>query len=785
MLRRKLRRDLFRQMGQMSAIVMVLACGIATLVMALGVMTGLERARDDFYRDAQFAEVFVRISQAPAAIAREVRKIPGVEGISLRIETDVRIEVPGLPDSATVRLIGTAPDSDPRMNRLVLRRGRMPLPAGQGGRGEALVGEAFFQANRLEFGQRLSAVVRGRRVDLTVVGTVLSPEYVFSIREGAGLPDNRRFGVFWVDYGELASAVGMPHAFNNLALRLDEPASGSAVVAALDRLLEPYGCRGAYRRTEQTSHRYTTDAVNQLRSMALFMPVFFVAVAAFLVHMVLSRLVQTQREQIAVLRAFGFTRREIGRHYFELVLVLVAAGVTLGVFVGRRMAAAAVDHYRSIYRFPSLEADVRWEVIGASTLLALTICSLGAFGSVRRAMRLRPAEGMRAETPPTFRRREWAVSLERLFSQPTRMILRQLERRPWKAGLASLGIALGVAVMVLGCFVQDSIEYIVDYEFQRQRHQDVTVMFNGPQAKKVADEVRRWPGVLESELFRTAAVRVEREHRGRSIGLTALPAGNRLFVPLSRDGRPANLLGGVALSAKLSEALDAPPGTVVRIELQEGRRQSFEVPVVGLVTDYSGLNAYMTADALDERLGRRGEASGVILRCDKARLDDLFGTLRATPQVADFNVTRAVLDNFRKNADNLLVMRIFNIGFATVIAVGVVYNIARISMAERLRELATLRVLGFTRGAVSYVLIGELAILTVCALPAGLVLGWLFAGAFVKAVSTETQRLPLVISPATYGWGAMVVLAAAMVSALIVRREIARLSLMELLRARD
>jgi len=667
----------------------------------------------------------------------------------------------------------------------VLRRGRFAATGAQGARGEVVVGEAFFEANRLSLGDRLAAVVRGRRIDLTVVGTVLSPEYVFSIREGAGVPDNRRFGVLWMDYAELASAVGMPHAFNSLALSIDEPGSAPAVVAALDRLFEPYGGRGAHDRTEQTSHRYTSEAINQLRSMALFSPAFFLAVAAFLVHMVLSRLVQTQREQIAVLRSFGFKRREIGSHYAEMVLVLVAAGMAVGTAVGWRMSGMAVDRYRDVYRLPLLEARVRPEVIGASALLALVICSLGAFGALGRAMRLQPAEGLRAEAPPSYRRREWYAALEQFFSQPTRMILRQLERRPWKSAFACLGIALGVAVMVLGCFVQDSIEYIIDYEFQRQRHQDVTVVFNRPQSPAAGNEVRRWPGVLESELFRTAAVRIEREHRSRSIGLTTLPEGHRLFAPLGSDGRPVDPAGGVALSAKLAEALGAAPGTLVRIELLEGKRQAFEVPVTALVTDYSGLNAYMSAAELDRRLDRQSAVNGALVRCDPAQLAGLIRTLRSTPQVADFNVTRTSLDNFRVNSRNLLVMRIFNIGFAAVIAVGVVYNIARISMAERLRELATLRVLGFTRATVSYVLIGELGLLTLAALPVGLVLGRLFARLFVTAVSSETQRLPLVISPGTYGWGALVVLAAAVVSALVVRREVGRMPLMELLRARD
>jgi putative ABC transport system permease protein len=588
-----------------------------------------------------------------------------------------------------------------------------------------------------------------------------------------------------MDYAELASAVGMPHAFNNLALTLDKPDSAPDVLAALDHLFEPYGGRDAFERARQTSHRYTTDAIGQLRSMAMFTPAFFLAVAAFLVHMVLSRLVHTQREQIAVLRAFGFTRREIGRHYFELVLVLVAAGVALGTLVGWRLAGLAIDTYRSVYRFPTLESNVRPEVIGFAAALALVICSVGAFGSVTRAMRLQPAEGMRAEAPASFRRRAWSALLQSRLSQPTRMILRQLERRPWKACFASLGIALGVAVMVLGMFVEDSVKYIIDYEFQRQRHQHLTVVFTGPQSPQARDEVRRWPGVLQSEMFRSAAIRIERGHRRRSISLSGVPDGNTLFVPLSLDGRPANLAGGIALSAKLAEALDAPPGSLVRVELLEGKRETFEIPVVGLVTDYSGLNAYLPAAELDRRLDLPGAATGAFLRYDPEQFDQLVKTLRATPQVADFNVTRATLDNFSNSQKNILLMRMFNIGFASVIAVGVVYNIARISMGERIRELATLRVLGFTRADVSYVLIGELAILTVAALPVGLVLGRLFAWLFVGAVSTETQRLPLVIAPSTYGWGAIVVLTAAVVSALVVRREVSRLSLMEVLRARD
>lgn len=782
MLRRKLIRDLRRHKGQMSAIVLVLACGIATLAMSLGTMSGLRRATDDLYGDYGLADVFVGVSQVPSALARELRDLPGIESLQMRIVADVRVQVTGLADQATARLIGIAPVSDPRLNRLVLREGRHPDAAR---RGEILAGEAFFKANRLQLGDALQAVVYGRRLDLTIVGVVISPEYVFTIRDGAGIPDNRRYGALWMNYDELASAVGMPNACNDLAFLLDPTASTAEVIAALDRKLQPYGGRGAYGRGDLISYRYTSEAITQLASMAVFSPVFFFAVAAFLVHMALSRLIDTQREQIATLRAFGFTRREISAHYLQLVLLLATGGSVVGIGVGYYLAQLAVESYRELYRVPNLQSQIGWELITTAAIAALAACGLGAIQAVRRAVNLPPAVGMRPEPPVRYRHAAWWDALAVHFAQTTRMILRHLHRRPWRAAFACLGIALAVAVMVLGCFVQDAIEYIIDYEFQRARHQQVTVFFQSPQPAAARYHVQRWPGVLECELFHAAAVRIGDEHRRRTVTLTGLSPTAGLFRPRNSKDAPIELGDGIALSESLAAALNVNLGSCVRVESLAGQRRVFQAIVTALVTDFSGLNAYMSADVLGRQLQERDSHSGALLTCDERQLDALYDALRATPQVTTFNVTRATLDNFWSGARNLLLMRAFNIGFAVVIAVGVVYNTARISLAERLRELATLRVLGFTRGEVSYVLVGELALLTLAALPIGMTLGKWFARLFVDAVSTETQRLPLVISSSTYGWAALIVLTTALFSAWIVRRYVSHLSLMEILRAKD
>jgi putative ABC transport system permease protein len=199
------------------------------------------------------------------------------------------------------------------------------------GRGdEALVSEAFAVAHGLRPGEAVWGVINGRQQRLTIVGVVLSPEYVMQIRGGDFLPDAKRYGVFWMGHQALAAAFNMEGAFNDVAVTLTRDASEAAVIDRLDQVLRPYGGIGAYGRSDQASNRYVSDELRQLRGMGLMAPAIFLAVAMFLFNVVLSRLVSTQREQIAALKAFGYTRREIAWHYLKLVLLIAVAGVVLG-----------------------------------------------------------------------------------------------------------------------------------------------------------------------------------------------------------------------------------------------------------------------------------------------------------------------------------------------------------------------------------------------------------------------------------------------------------------------
>lgn len=783
---RKLLRDLWQIRGQAAAIALVVACGVATFVMSLSTLSSLRLTLDAYYERYRFAHVFAHLERAPEPVAARLAEIPGVARVETRVVEPVTLDVPGLAEPASGRLVSIPERPTPGLNERHIREGRS-IEAGH--TGEVLASEGFARANGLKPGDSIRAVLNGRLQRLRIVGIALAPEYVYLIREGEILPDDRRFGVFWMSETELAAAFDMEGAFNDVSLTLEPGASEPEVIRRVDRLLESYGGLGAYGRDDQPSHKFISNELNELRGMALVVPTIFLAVAAFLLNVVVSRLVSTQREQIAGLKAFGYTRAEIARHYLKFVLLIVAAGVALGTVVGARLGRSVTELYTRFFHFPVFEFRLDPGVVALSALVSLGASALGTLASVARATGLPPAEAMRPEPParyrPTLLER---LGLQRLLAPPVRMILRHLERDPVRTLLSTLGIALAVAVLVLGNFMVDAVDYAMETQFAVAQRQDVSVSFAQPANARALSDLAHLPGVRHVEPYRSLPVRLRSGHRSRRLGLLGLAPGGSLFRVVDIDRREVPLPpDGVVLSEKLARVLGVQVGEAVTIEVLEGRRPVREVPVTGLVADFAGMAAYMDIEAA-HRLMEEGEViSGAFLAADPRRLDALYSALKESPRVAGVTIKAAALESFSKTvAENLLRMRLFNVVFAAVIAIGVVYNAARIALAERGRDLATLRVVGFTRAEISLIMLGELAALTLAAIPVGLLLGHGLAALVIwLAYDTELFRIPLVIGRSTYGFAALVTLLAALGSGLVVRRLLDRLDLVAVLKCKE
>lgn len=784
-LTRMLLRDLWSLRGQALAAALVIACGIASFVAMRSVYHSLLDAQMRYYRDYRFAEVFAGIKRAPENLAARIRDIPGVGQVRTRIVTEVLLDVPGLDEPATGRLVSIPEQRRPMLNDLHLRAGRHPDP---GRTGEVLASAAFAKANRLEPGARIGAIINGRWQTLTVTGIALSPEYVYEVGGGTIFPDNRRFGVLWMHREALGPALNMQGAFNDVALTLTADADARDVIQRLDTLLERYGGLGAYGRDEHVSNRFLSDEIAQNRTTSTFVPGIFLGVAAFLLHIVLTRLTALQRPQIALLKAFGYSNAAVGLHYLKIALAVVAAGLAAGVALGLYLGTALARLYADYYHFPDLVLRADPAVVALAALISLAAAAFGALSAVLHAVRLPPAEAMRPEPPAAFRHGLLDRSLpQRWLPASLRMILRNIGRHRWKAALSVLGMSMAVAILVVGGYSLDAIAYLMRMQFELVQRDDVTVAFHVPRGRNVAHELARIPGVLRAEGFRAVPARLRHHHRSHRGEITGLTPGGELRQLIDTALRPVALApDGLVLARKLADKLGVRPGDVVIAEVLEGKRPLLRVPVAAVVDELVGTNAYMSLPALSRLLGEDGSLSGAHLMVDSAQAGALYRALKRTPAVAGVTVRESLLASFREILDrSIVISSLINIAFACVIAFGVIYNGTRIALSERGNELANLRVLGFTRREVTMILLGEQTMLTLAAVPLGFATGWWICWLLSQTLDTELYRIPMVLAPDTYTLAFVVIAVAALASGLLVARRIRNLDLIAVLKARE
>ena len=781
----KMWRDLWRLKGQVIAIAMVICCGIATYIMFLATLDTLNQSRASFYEHYRFGNIFSSLKRAPESLRSRILEIPGVITVQTRVVSNVNLDVEGFGEPVTGRLVSIPDYGEPPLNNLYLRSGRLPAPNHDN---EVVISESFAEAHHFKLGDKLVAILNGKRKKLTITGTAISPEYIYQIRPGSAWPDYERYGILWMEHSGVASAFDMDGAFNDVVLNLNSDANSDDVIDQLDDLLRPYGGFGAYNRDDQLSNKFLDEEFKQLQRSAAMFPVISLGIAAFLLNVVISRLVITQREQIAALKAFGYSNLAIGTHYFKLVMVIVLIGTLSGVALGIRLAHGMSNMYMTFFRFPYLLFDLHPSVILTAVLATVGAALLGTLFSVRAAARLQPAEAMRPASPPIYHMSLIErIGIGKLLSQPNRMILRHIERRPFKSLLTIVGIAFACGINMTGQFQQDTVGYMMDIHYNQAQRQDLTVSFTDPTSQRVLHDLDRMEGIENVEGFRLVPVRLKHEHRSHRTGIIGIRSDGDLRRLLDTDLHSITLpKDGIIMTDFLGKMLGIKVGDVITVEILEGNRPLKQVPVVAFIKEYLGVAAYMDIDAINRLLKEGHAVSGAYLAIDHDRSNELFKELKEAPRVASITQRQIEIKNFNKTMDETMIF-ITTIAtvFAVIISFGVVYNSARIALTERGRELASLRVLGFTRGEISYILLGELMLLALVAIPLGWLIGYSLCGMIAVNLQSELYRVPTIISRSTYAFATTVVLISAMISGLIVRRQLDRLDLIGVLKTRE
>ncbi|WP_018938021.1 MULTISPECIES: FtsX-like permease family protein [unclassified Thioalkalivibrio] len=783
-LNRKILRDLGHLKGQAAAIALVIASGVMTLVIAVTSLDALTITKERFYSEYQFADVFAEITRAPESAVERFRDAPGINQIETRVQAPVRLEVAGFDDPIRGTMLSLPDGGEPLLNRLYLREGRLPEP---GREREVVLSEAFAEAHGLGSGDALRAIIDGRLTDLQISGIALSPEFVYQISPTDLLPDYERYGILWMNRRALAAAYGMEGAFNSVAVSLQAGADPEPVIEAMDRALARYGGLGAYGREDQFSHRFLSEELTQLRAQAAILPTIFLAVAAFLLNVVVGRIIRSQREPIAVLKAFGYGNGAIAAHYALLTGGIVLVGCGLGLAFGAWAAQGLAGIYAEYFRFPEMSFRLQPWVMVLAVAVAMGAAMLGTFRAVWQAVRMAPAEAMRPPAPELFHR-GWMerTAAWRGLDQPTRIILRNLARHRLKSVLSVIGIGLSGGLLLMGAYQLNAVDQMLDTQYGQVLQMDIDLQFTDPVPARVAGELRHEPGVLAVETFRAVPVRlvgVNREERVRLLGLDAEPRLRQLPMAGGRGRLPDE---GMLLTDYLAEQLGLRVGDPVELEILEGRRRTVSVPLAGVVEEPIGVGAYMYRPALNRLIGEGPAVSGAWLLTDRAQEGALFARLSDRPRVASVGLIAEAERNIREYiGETIIVFALVFVALAVSIAFAVTYNNARITYAERARDLATLEVLGYSRGQVSWILLGEIAVLTLAAIPVAWLTGTGFAWLLNQAFAMDLLRVPFVITPQAYGFAALGILVAASLTAFLAWRRLQSLDRVQALKAAE
>ncbi len=782
---KKLFRDIVHLRGQIIATALVVACGVASFVSMRSTYDSLLATQRDYYAEYRFGDVFGHLTRAPESVLPVIERIPGIVAVQTRVVADAVLSLPDLREPAQGKIVSIPERQAAMLNDIHLISGRY-IAAGKPD--EVIVSGAFAEANGFSPGDSIEAIMNGRWRRLTIVGIGLSPEYIYEIRPGDVFPDNRRFGIIWMDRRAVGAAFNMQGSFNDVSATLAPGASQESVIEEIDQVLKQYGGTGAYGRTDQQSYRFISNEFSQLRTFGTFLPLIFLGVTAFLLHLVLSRLVNTQREQIGLLKAFGYSNNEIGIHFLSLAIVAVTGGLLLGVLLGIWMGSGMTGLYADYFRFPVLTFRASPSLVIYSILITLGSATVGAISAVRTAVLLPPAEAMRPEAPASFKPGLLEKSgLKEYLSPENRIVIRNLSRHPVKALLSVFGISLAAALLFTGFYFYDAINQIIEVQFVKAIREDAVITFNTTRPQRARLELEAMPGVGKVETFRAVPVRIVAGNQSKRVGLMGVESSPDLHRIVDKNGSVLHVPPeGIVLSNALADVLRTGAGAQITVEVLEGKRPVRKFEVAVLVDELMGMNAYMDKRALNRMMNEDDLISGAYLAVDSRSEDELFARLKKMPAVAGVSLPGAILASFNETfAKTIGLFTAILVFFSGAIVFGVVYNAARIALSERGRELASLRVLGFTKREIAAILLGEHAFLTVIAIPSGFFFGLAMCATMNNLVDNELMRLPLVFSRRTFILTSIFVILAALVSGLLVVLRLNKLDLIAVLKTRE
>lgn len=754
MLALKTWRDVLARKGQFIALIVLVALGIASYVGFVDAYRNLTVSADTAYEDLKMADFTVSVVSAPLGVVHKVLSVPGVHAAEGRLVVDTGMQITD-DNQGTVRVIGVPAGRRPAVNDLLLEKGRYVASGEEAG---GLLHTRFAQATGRGVGSHLTIHADGATVEVPIIGIVASPEYIFPVRSKGEIPAIDEFTVLYMSSHEMERIFRRQSQVNDIAV-IVEPGTDPGVVAErVEHALESYTVLQTVQRPDQPSYAALAEEIKQNQSIAGIMPGLILVISALSLYIALSRLVQSQRGEIGLAKALGYSNTALLGHYLLFSMIIAVGGAVLGFAGGWLLGSYTTQMYIDLLHIPYLTNGLYPDVLAASLIMSAVACVSAGIIPAFASARIAPAKAMHSDPnlavkggrlPLVERLFGWAMPRSFVFRLPLRNVFRQRRRSLYTV----VGIAFAVLLTFATMAMYDSINWLLNDYFETTERWDMSVAFEEPVSDAQVREIARWDGVRTVQPALGVPIKITSGDVPYEGVVTAIEPTSDFhgFKVLEGAEIPVTLArGGLVMPETLTRKLGIALGDTVVIDTPY--RDDDVTLVVDSITDESlGAPMYTSMGAGAELIGsstRRYNA--LYLSVSDRFAEQLKDDLYDLPSVAQVMVKDQISAMFKDMMSFSYFFFGLLLAFGFLMGFVVIYTTFTANVLERTREIATMRTIGEDTGSLALMVTLENVFLAIAGVPLGLWLGALVAGGMMESLSSDVYNFPLTIYPRTY-----------------------------------
>ncbi len=778
-------RDIKSNKGQYIAVILVVVIGIAMYNATLMSYENLSNSVEYYYEEYNLPHLFVRLNKSSESVVRVAEGVDGVTSARGRLVLDVPMEVPDYEGRVQARVVSVPPSNNDALNKLYLEDGRYVSGSY---RDTVLVEKMFMEFHGLEIGSTIYPIVDGKRIELEVGGKAVSPEHIYVIPSAqAMMPDNERFTILFLEHGFMQQLFGYDGMVNEVIVEIKDEDRVEEIKKELEDRLKHYGLISVTERDEEVSYVMMENELNGLESMGSAYPVIFLTIGSIVIYMLLLRLVDNQRLQIGVLMALGFTKRAILFHYLGYALFVGFVGSALGSLAGIKLGGALTRYYLVFFNVPVLQIKTYVSVIIIGILMSVVFCGIAGLNAAKRVLKIAPAEAMRPVAP--IEGKKWWGERILPFIGSMKISWRLTFRNMWRNKKRTIftvsAISMTVGLMISILMMLDSVDYLFEMAFGDALSYDYKVAFTTDVHQDIVNDLSEFEEITYVEPIAEYPFRLKNGWREKNTMIMGIERNSRVYHLSGLNGGRIDVpREGILLTEGLAESLGVKRGDMLTIEALNKPGIERQVTVKGLVEEYMGGSGFMELDVLN---GVLQEGSTI----NNALINLRYNSGNFVRDIEGMAYVQSVRepDDMVKQYNEYMGLMYAYIGviitLSCIMGFAIIYNTTTISIMERKRELASLRIMGFTNKKVSELIFNENTAVSVMGLIVGMPLGRFMGVQMLNYVPEDMMSLPLVIFPKTYVLAAVTVALFVILAQMANMRRISRMDLVEVMKSRE